>query len=77
MKTLINTFFALLYACFLSACSDDKSMTQETNQTQNEPVPIAKSDANLTLPSDCDSANSDKPCFDEANVALPVVGKVK
>lgn len=73
MKMALNAVFAVILGCFFIACSSEKEVIIEQNQSGGDEVPIAKIDANITLPSGCEDGGSN--CFDELNPPLPVSPK--
>lgn len=73
MKKALNAVFAVLCGYFFLACSSEKEVIIEQNQSGGDEVPIAKIDANITLPSGCEDGGSN--CFDELNPPLPVSPK--
>lgn len=64
-------YFLAIFAVFFIACGGggDDVKIEQVKEPPPE-VPIAKSDANLSLPANC--ANGGLGCFDEQNPPLPV-----
>lgn len=70
MKKLIKfTFFGVICAALLGCDGGKNEVKIEQIKEAPADVPIAKSDANLSLPAGCISG---KNCFDEQNPPLPV-----
>lgn len=66
----ISLLFLASFALVFSACDGGKNEVKIEQVKEAPPeVPIAKSDANVSLPAGCDSG---KNCFDEENPPLPV-----
>ena len=73
MKKALTAVFAVICGCFFLACISQKEEIIEQNSSEEEQIPIAKIDANITLPSGCEDGGSN--CFDELNPPLPVSPK--
>lgn len=67
-KCLILAFLAV----FFISCGQDEVKIEEVKERPAD-VPIAKSDANISLPVNCQ--NGGENCFDELNPPLPVSPK--
>ena len=48
MKKALNAVFAVICGCFFLACSSQKEEIIEQNSSEEEQIPIAKIDANIT-----------------------------